>query len=63
MPGDETLQKQHEESDSESEDDADAIPHVEVDASKLTPLSPEVISKQVRDLVTILMNETSKFLF
>lgn len=49
MSGDETLQK-HEESDSEEEEEEDvvaAIPKVEIDPSKLTPLSPEVISKQV----------------
>lgn len=50
MPGDETRQKAHDESDSESEDEdaLDNIPKVEIDPSKLTPLSPEVISKQVR---------------
>jgi translation initiation factor 2 subunit 3 len=49
MPGDETLQKSHEESDSEEEEDVvDSIPKVEIDPSTLTPLSPEVISKQVR---------------
>lgn len=48
MPGDETLQK-HDGSDSEGEesDEEEAIPQVEIDPSKLTPLSPEVISKQV----------------
>ncbi|KAL0580472.1 eukaryotic translation initiation factor 2 subunit gamma [Marasmius crinis-equi] len=46
MPGDETLQKHAEDSGSESEDEEEAIPQVEVDATKLTPLSPEVISKQ-----------------
>lgn len=50
MPGDETLQKHAEDSGSESEDEEEAIPHVEVDATKLTPLSPEVISKQVKQL-------------
>ena len=52
MPGDETRQKTHDESDSESEDEdvLDNIPKVDIDASKLTPLSPEVISKQVRKL-------------
>ena len=50
MPGDETRQKTHDESDSESEDEdgLDNIPKVEIDPSTLTPLSPEVISKQVR---------------
>ena len=50
MPGDETLQKLEDASDSEEEEDehkADAIPKVDVDVTKLTPLSPEVISKQV----------------
>lgn len=41
----ETLQKQHDESESESEEE---IQTVTIDATKLTPLSPEVISKQVR---------------
>jgi hypothetical protein len=53
MPGDETLQKPEDASDSEEEEDepiADAIPNVNVDVTKLTPLSPEVISKQVRAL-------------
>ncbi|KAF5326518.1 hypothetical protein D9611_001053 [Ephemerocybe angulata] len=49
MPGDETRQKRSGD-DSESEDEADeveeAVPSVEVDISKLHPLSPEVIAKQ-----------------
>jgi translation initiation factor 2 subunit 3 len=48
MAGDETLQKEHEDSGSEDEDEEDVIPKVEIDPSTLTPLSPEVISKQVR---------------
>ena len=42
--------QKHDGSDSEGEesDEEEAIPQVEIDASKLTPLSPEVISKQVR---------------
>lgn len=49
MPGDETLNKSDESaSESEEEEEIDHIPKVEVDPSKLTPLSPEVISKQVR---------------
>lgn len=50
MPGDETLQKNHDDSDSEEEEDTEleAVPKVEIDPSTLTPLSPEVISKQVR---------------
>lgn len=50
MAGEETLQKREEESESEEEEDEpviDQIPQVEIDPSKLTPLSPEVISKQV----------------
>lgn len=47
MPGDETLQKNLDESDSEEEEEEEAIPTIEFDATKLTPLSPEVISKQV----------------
>ena len=51
MPGDETRQKTHDESDSESEDEdagaPEAVAQVDIDPSKLTPLSPEVISKQV----------------
>lgn len=54
MSGDETLQK-HEESDSEEEEEAEeVVPSVEIDPSKLTPLSPEVISKQVRLFFSIL---------
>jgi len=49
MPGDETLQKREEDSESEEEEDEiEDVPVVDVDATKLTPLSPEVISKQVR---------------
>lgn len=49
MPGDETRQKRSEESDSEEEEEEEetAIPTVDIDISKLHPLSPEVISKQV----------------
>lgn len=47
MPGDETQQRHSDESDSEVEEEEE-IPLVEVDATKLTALSPEVISKQVR---------------
>jgi len=55
MPGDETLQKQahNEDSESEDEDEVDAVPTVDIDPTKLTPLSPEVISKQVRLLSII----------
>ena len=47
MPGDEKLRKDHEESDSEEEEEVETVPKVDIDVSKLTPLSPEVISKQV----------------
>jgi translation initiation factor 2 subunit 3 len=49
MPGDETLQKDHNDSGSEDEEDdvEEEIQKVDVDVTKLTPLSPEVISKQV----------------
>jgi translation initiation factor 2 subunit 3 len=55
MPGDETRQKTHDESDSESEEEdvLDNIPKVDIDVTKLTPLSPEVISKQVRTLASL----------
>ncbi|KAF7321013.1 Translation initiation factor eIF2 gamma subunit [Mycena chlorophos] len=45
MAGDETLQKEHEESGSDEEVE-ETVPNVEIDVTKLTPLSPEVISKQ-----------------
>lgn len=49
MSDEETLQKPHDESESEdSDDDVEDVPKVEIDPSTLTPLSPEVISKQVR---------------
>ena len=47
MPGDETRQLHSDESESEVEEEEE-IPHIEVDVTKLTALSPEVISKQVR---------------
>lgn len=49
MPGDETRQHHSDESDSEVEEEEE-IPSIEIDATKLTALSPEVISKQVRPL-------------
>ena len=49
MPGDETRQHLSDESDSEVEEEEE-IPFIEVDVTKLTALSPEVISKQVRSL-------------
>lgn len=52
MSGDETLQKKHDESDSEEEEEeAEVAPTVDIDVTTLTPLSPEVISKQVRGLI------------
>jgi translation initiation factor 2 subunit 3 len=57
MPASEPLSKHHPHNESDSESDSDeegeledvAAPKivVDVDATKLTPLSPEVISKQV----------------
>lgn len=49
MTDEETRQKRDEESESEEEEEdiVETIPKVEIDPSKLTPLSPEVISKQV----------------
>lgn len=57
MPGDETRTKHAgEESESEDESDVEPVVKVEIDPSKLTPLSPEVISKQVRlrELLSVL---------
>ncbi len=47
MPGDEKMKKVHEESDSDSDDEPETFPKLDIDVSNLTPLSPEVISKQV----------------
>lgn len=48
----ETRQKQHDDSDSEEEEEEEEkIPTVDIDPSTLTPLSPEVISKQVTYIV------------
>jgi ribosome maturation protein Sdo1 len=49
MADEETRQKREEESESEEEEEdvVETIPKIEIDPSKLTPLSPEVISKQV----------------
>ena len=52
MPGDETRQHQSDESDSEVEEEEE-IPLIEVDVTKLTALSPEVISKQVRPSLAV----------
>jgi len=57
MPSEETLKKHphhdHHDSDSESDDEEEIenIPVIDVDVTKLTPLSPEVISKQVRSFL------------
>lgn len=49
MPSEEIPQKHHDsDSDSDSEEEIEKFPSVYVDVTKLTPLSPEVISKQVR---------------
>ena len=50
MKGDETRQQRDDDSESESEDEEEVeeIKPIDVDVTKLTPLSPEVISKQVR---------------
>lgn len=54
MPGDETLQKHEEDSESEDEDEEiESVPVIDVDATQLTPLSPEVISKQVCNLLLV----------
>ncbi|PAV15790.1 translation initiation factor eIF2 gamma subunit [Pyrrhoderma noxium] len=42
----ETRQKNHDETDSEEENEDDNVTTVDIDPTKLTPLSPEVISKQ-----------------
>ena len=47
MPPDEKSNKHHDESDSEEEEEVEVIPKLDIDVTKLTPLSPEVISKQV----------------
>ena len=47
MPTDKESRKHHDESDSEEEEEVEVVPNIDIDVSKLTPLSPEVISKQV----------------
>jgi translation initiation factor 2 subunit 3 len=50
MPVEETHRKQEEDSDSDEEEEEkpqETVPKIDVDVTKLTPLSPEVISKQV----------------
>jgi hypothetical protein len=53
MPGDETQEHHPIEFDSEPEEEEEQIPLVDVDVTKLTALSPEVISKQVRSLQVV----------
>ena len=48
MPGDEKLRRDHEESDSDEEEELEVVPQIDIDVMKLSALSPEVISKQVR---------------
>ncbi len=50
MSSDEIMQKRDEEYESEEDgdDELEQVPHVDVDITRLNPLSPEVISKQVR---------------
>ena len=47
MPGDEKLKKDREESDSDEEEEPEVVPQIDIDVTKLSALSPEVISKQV----------------
>ena len=47
MPGDEKLKKAHEESDSDEEEEPEVVPPIDIDVTKLSALSPEVISKPV----------------
>ena len=47
MPGDEKLKKDHEESDSDEEEEVEVVPQIDIDVTKLSALSPEVISKPV----------------
>lgn len=58
MPGDETLQHREDDSDSEEEEEEEIeqIPVIEIDPTTLTPLSPEVISKQVRSQYHLLLS-------
>ncbi|TFK48277.1 hypothetical protein OE88DRAFT_1684955 [Heliocybe sulcata] len=46
MASEEHLEKNNHESESEDEEEEQSVPEVEVDVSKLTPLTPEVIAKQ-----------------
>jgi len=53
--------KIHDDSDSEGEEEDEdiAVPKVDIDPSKLTPLSPEVISKQASSLIQTSPREPS----
>ena len=46
MPGDEKLRNDHEESDEEEEEELEVVPQIDIEVTKLSALSPEVISKQ-----------------
>jgi translation initiation factor 2 subunit 3 len=48
MPEVEKRQIHSDDSDSEEEEEEETVPTIDVDPTKLTPLSIEVISKQVR---------------
>jgi translation initiation factor 2 subunit 3 len=48
MSGDDLPKKRHDESESEDDEAVEELPKLDIDFSKLNPLSPEVISKQVR---------------
>jgi hypothetical protein len=52
-PEERTGKDGHESDDESDVDEVEDIPLVEVDVSGLTPLSPEVISKQVRGRLSI----------
>lgn len=47
-PDIDALQDHHESEEESEEEEVEEIEKVEIDVTKLTPLSPEVISKQVR---------------
>lgn len=48
MPKADAIKNNHESDDESEASDVEEIPQIDIDVSKLTPLSPEVISKQVR---------------
>jgi translation initiation factor 2 subunit 3 len=47
MLSNEKLRKDHKESDSDEEDELEVIPQIDINVTKLSVLSPKVISKQV----------------